>query len=126
MSAQRERLLGVYDGKLPEWCFPSPGGHFWMERNFSRTWERLRDQFPKEIRPLPFHCTRHTFISWALEGGTPAKRVADWVGATVETIEAHYSHAIPEVESTDGFLEPKRRQGSAPVVGTRPNWKQVH
>ena len=73
-----------------------------------RTWNRLRKvALKKKVRPLEFHCTRHTFITWALEAGTPAKRVSEWVGATVEVIERHYAHAIPEVYKMD-FLDGTR------------------
>jgi len=61
----------------------------------------------EKVRPLEFHRTRHTFITWALEAGTPAKRVSEWVGATVAVIEQHYSHAIPEVQGMD-FLDGTR------------------
>ncbi len=60
-------------------------------------------------RPYPFHSTRHTFITWALEAGTPAKRVSEWVGATVDVIERHYAHAIPEVHKMD-FLDGTRME----------------
>jgi hypothetical protein len=59
----------------------------------------------KEIRrPLPFHFTRHTFITWAPEAGTPAKRVSEGISATVDAIERHDAHAIPEVRGVD-FLD---------------------
>jgi integrase len=81
----------------PEWVFPSPKGHFWMERNFSRMWERVRRKaLPKGARPLKFHCTRHTFITWALEAGTPVTRIAEWVGASVKVIEDTYRHVMPQ------------------------------
>ena len=47
------------------------------------------------VRPLPFHCTRHSFITWSLEAGHSVKRVSECVGASVAVIEKNYSHAIP-------------------------------
>jgi integrase len=90
----------------PEWVFASPKGRPWAERNFERTWYRLRDRaVGKKVRPLKLHCTRHTFITWALEAGVPAKRVAEWVGASVAVIEQHYKHVIPTIADDMGFLE---------------------
>ncbi len=42
-------------------------------------------------------CTRHSFITWALESGTPIKRVSEWVGASVSVIERTYAHVMPQV-----------------------------
>jgi hypothetical protein len=53
-------------------------------------------QLPKGARPLKFHCTRHTFITWALEAGTPVTRIAEWVGASVKVIEDTYRHVMPQ------------------------------
>ena len=81
-----------------DWVFPSPRGFLWQERNFERAWYRLRRRAKKAgVRPLPFHCTRHTFITWALQAGTPVKRVSEWVGASVSVIEQTYAHVVPQV-----------------------------
>jgi len=82
--------------RRPSWVFCSPRGYQWQERNFTRAWETLREKAAiKGVRALPFHCTRHTYITLALEAGMPAKQVSDRVGASVATIEAHYAHAVP-------------------------------
>jgi integrase len=95
----REQLKGR---PAPEWVFPSPRGLYWTERNFTRAWERLRRRFAKKgVRPLKFHCTRHTFITWALEAGKPVKRVSEWVGATAEVIHKHYSHVLNDDDTID-------------------------
>jgi integrase len=95
----RAQLEGTPD---PEWVFPSPRGLFWTERNFTRTWERLRRRFAKKgVRPLKFHCTRHTFITRALEAGKPVKRVSEWVGATPAVILKHYSHILDDDDTID-------------------------
>jgi integrase len=87
---------------LPEWVFPSPRGRFRCAQNFSRTWERLRRRFLKlGVRPLKFHCARHTFITWALESGKSAKRISTWVGASEEVIQSNYSHLLPDDDGVD-------------------------
>ncbi len=89
-----------------EWVFPSPRGKLWNEHNLERAWLRLRERARKQgVRPLPLHSTRHTFVTWALEAGTPAKRVAEWVGASVAVLEAHYAHVLPRTSDELGFLE---------------------
>ena len=88
---------------------PFAQGHFWMERNFSRIWERVRRKaLPKGVRPLKFHCTRHTFITWALEAGTPITRIAEWVGASVKVIEDTYRHVIPQDDADLSFTNVDR------------------
>ena len=92
-NLHRRELRGIQS----DWVFPSSTGLLWHERNFERAWYRLRHRAKKAgVRPLPFHCTRHSFITWQLEGGVPTKRVAEWVGASVRVIETHYAHAVPE------------------------------
>ena len=56
----------------PEFVFLSLQGMRWEERNFARAFDRLRRKAHKDekVRPLTFHCARHTFASWALEGGS--------------------------------------------------------
>ena len=115
LEEQRRALL---EGKpTPEWVFPSPRGQFWSERNFSRTWERLQRRFLKQgVRPLKFHCARHTFITWALESGKSAKRISTWVGASEEVIQSNYSHLLPYDDGVDlptrsGWAGPTRPTG---------------
>ena len=75
--------------------FPSPRGHLWHEGNFGRAWRRLRALAATEgVRPLSFHSTRHTFITWALEAGTATKHVSERVGASQVVVETSYSHLI--------------------------------
>ncbi|MCH7565971.1 MAG: site-specific integrase, partial [Gemmatimonadetes bacterium] len=95
-----------------DWAFPSPRGLLWHERNFERAWYRLRRRAKKAgVRPLPFHCTRHTFITWALEAGTPVKRVSEWVGASVSVIEQTYAHVMPQVAPDLSFADMGRKWG---------------
>lgn len=81
---------------LPTWVFPAPKGGAWIERNFTRTWMRVRDRAAaKGVRPLPFHCTRHTAISLMLANGVRAKRVSESCGVSLQVLEKHYAHAMP-------------------------------
>ena len=89
----------------PGWVFPAPRGGLWQERNFSRAWERLRRRAVENgVRPLPLHATRHTFATWAPEAGTPAKRVAEWIGCSLAVLERHYAHVLPTGDTDLGFL----------------------
>jgi integrase len=105
LALQRERRRRTLVGVSP-WCFPSPRGGLWSENAFSRTWYRLRRRAEGSgVRPLKFHSTRHTFITWALEAGTSAKRVSEWVGASVQVLERHYAHVLPLVDADLSFAE---------------------
>jgi integrase len=104
----------------PTWVFPSPTGKFWRERNFNRVFDRLRRRAAKDgIRPLSLHCTRHTFISWALESGKSPKRVSEWVGASAPVIHARYEHVIGSEDEDLGFAELPTQLGDR--TKTEPN-----
>lgn len=47
----------------PGHVFLSAMGKRWDERNFARAFDRLRTRAHKaeKVRPLHFHCVRHTF-----------------------------------------------------------------
>ncbi len=45
------------------------------------------------------------FITWALESGTPVKRVSEWVGASVSVIERTYAHVMPQVAPDLSFAD---------------------
>ena len=104
---ERSVLKGATES---DWVFPSPQGFFWAERNFSRMWERLRRLAKRrDVRPLKFHCTRHTFITWALEAGKPITRVAYWVDSSVKVIEDRYRHVLPSENEDMSFVSPRPR-----------------
>jgi hypothetical protein len=72
----------------PDFVFVSPQGKRWDERNFARAFDRLRRKAHKDksVRNLSFHSARHTFASWALEGGRSIAWVQHCLG-----------HGSPEV-----------------------------
>jgi len=115
---ERQRRRQLEGFPAPEWVFPSPEGRLYDERNFATAWRRIRARAQKAgVRPLKFHCTRHTFITWALEAGTPAKRVSEWVGASVAVLEKHYAHVLPQGEIDLSFVVGEERvaPAAAPV-----------
>jgi integrase len=90
---------------LPAWVFPSPRGVMWDENNFKSAWRRLmRKAQVRGVRPLKFHTTRATFASWAFASGVPAKRISEWTGASVQTLELHYAHQMPPVSDPMGWI----------------------
>lgn len=77
---QRESLNAEWP-EIPEWIFCTKTGVQLGERNFNRTWQRLRRRAQKlGVRPLKLHCTRHTYASTALAAGKSLRRVADQLG----------------------------------------------
>ena len=111
----RNRLIGYRE--CP-WVCASPKELLWRERNFSRAFERLRSKHfvRDEIRKLTLHCTRHSFVTWALEAGTPTASVAGWVGCSVRVIEGTYAHVIPHVGGVD-FLDRPQASTNRPQDG---------
>ena len=91
----------------PGHVFLSPKGMRWDERNFARAFDRLRTKAHKaeKVRPLHFHCARHTFASWALEAGRSIKWVQATLGhASAEITLRTYSHLMPSTEDEMDFL----------------------
>lgn len=67
------------------------------ERNFTRTWDRVRRRAQKSgVRPLKLHCTRHTYASTALAAGKSLRWVADQLGRqNPEFALRTYAHLMP-------------------------------
>ena len=92
----------------PGHVFLSPMGKRWDERNFARAFDRLRTKAHKaeKVRPLHFHCARHTFASWALEGGRLIKWVQERLGhSSAELTLRTYTHLMPSGDDELDFLE---------------------
>ena len=103
--AQTLREVRAHRVPPSDWVFASPRGKRWLERNFSRTWEKIRAHAAlKGVRPLPFHCARHSFATWALTAGKSIKRVSEWTGDSVAVLEAHYAHIMPDDRTTMSFV----------------------
>jgi hypothetical protein len=92
---------------MPEWVFCSQTGGLLGERNFSRTWLRLRRRAQKAgVRPLKLHCTRHTYASTALAAGKSLRWVADQLGhQNPEFTLRTYAHLMPQEESDLSFAD---------------------
>jgi len=93
----------------PDFVFMSPQGKRWDERNFARAFDRLRRKAheTKKVRSLSFHCARHTFASWALEGGRSIVWVQHRLGhGSPEITLRVYSHFMPSPDDELDFLAP--------------------
>jgi integrase len=94
----------------PEYVFTNANGKRWDEKNFGRSWRRLRrrcvdDEGKPLVRPLSFHCCRHTFASWALEAGKSIVWVQHALGhSSPDTTLRRYSHFMPQEREEMGFL----------------------
>jgi len=95
----------------PEFVFTTATGVQWHEQNFGRSWLRLRrrcvdDAGKALIRPLSFHCTRHSFASWALEAGKSIVWLQHALGhASPDTTLRRYSHWVKQEQEDMGFLK---------------------
>lgn len=102
---------------------PAPQGGHWSHRNFTRKWNQLRDEAVAQgVRGLVFHCTRHSFITWALETMVPLAVVAAWVGDKPDTIEKNYAHVRPErhpMRFMDALFSEAVPEGTSEVMPNR-------
>ena len=127
MRRDRKTKEGLRD---PGYVFTTKTGCRWVPNNFSNAWRRVRrravDQADEDypVRPLAFHCTRHTFASWALNANKPIIWVQHQMGhAKASTTLDIYAHFIPsETENLD-FLtldmpekRPNRASGDLRVI----------
>jgi integrase len=103
----RRKREGLTD---PAYVFTGPDGVLWDEDKFGWAWRRLRSRCVDDagkplVRPLSFHCCRHTFASWALEDGRSIVWVQRILGhASAETTLRRYSHWVQPEKSDTGFL----------------------
>jgi integrase len=107
MRKSRPSREGLTD---PGLVFTTPTGGQWEEHNFGRAWRRLRmrcvdDKGKAMVRPLSFHCTRHTFASWALEAGKSIVWLQHALGhASPDTTLRRYSHWVKQEQEDMSFL----------------------
>jgi hypothetical protein len=107
LATRRREALSRGWPEIPDWVFPSKAGKALDEKNFERTWRRLRRRAHKKgIRPLKLHCTRHTRASLALASGKNVRWVADQLGhaSPMLTLQT-YAHAIPNEEMDLSFAD---------------------
>jgi integrase len=91
LGTRRRESLHESWSEIPEWVFCSRTGGQLDERNFTRTWDRVRRRAQKlGVRPLKLHCTRHTYASTALAAGKSLRWVADQLGHKTQS-----SHSEP-------------------------------
>jgi len=103
----------------------------WDEQNFCRARRRLRrlcvdDDGKALVRPLAFHCTRHTFASWALEAGKSIVWLQHALGhASPDTALRRYSHWVKQEHEDMGFLRlVESSKSTRPIPGpARPRRK---
>lgn len=46
------------------------------------------------VPPISSHGLRHTYVSWMIDAGHSADRVAQWIGDTPETVRRVYAHML--------------------------------
>lgn len=75
---------------------------------FAKAWGRLmKHAVAAKVRPLHFHCARHTFASWALEAGRSIKWVQEMLGhSSAELTLKTYAHLMPSTDDEMGWLNP--------------------
>lgn len=106
LDLKREKLKRGWP-RMPEWVFPSGACSPIGERNLQRTWAKVRAKAGERgVRPLTFHCTRHTWASVALASGRSIKWIADQLGHRDVSITLNtYAHLMPNQEQDLGFLD---------------------
>jgi integrase len=81
LAERRKQVVHRGWQSVPVWVFCALDGDSWVERHFSRFWERLRRRAQKDgVRPLRLHATRHTWATLALQAGKSVRWVADQLG----------------------------------------------
>ncbi len=101
----------------PETVFTTAEGERWREQNFGWAWKRLRrrcvdDAGKALVRPLSFHCCRHTFASWALDAGKSIVWLQHSLGhASPDTTLRRYSHWVQHEQEDMSFLRLVEKAG---------------
>lgn len=108
--------------------FKAPNGLRWDESKFAKAWGRLmKHAVAAKVRPLHFHCARHTFASWALDAGRSIKWVQEMLGhSSAELTLRTYAHLMPSGEDQMGWLEGGRDEADGPTAGMPVRFPNVH
>ena len=97
----REQALRGEPGRV----FRGRDGRPWNYLSLGTAWRRLRRRAHGHgVRPLQFHCWRHSYVSWALQSGADPAWVAKQIGDRLETMLRHYAHFVPGTPSSHDFL----------------------
>lgn len=120
MQRERTRQCGLR-GDDPGLVFRSSTGEPWSYSGMNKSWDRLRDRaFALHgVRPLEFHCFRHTYISWALDAHVNMGWLSRQVGDDEETIYGHYKHLVRGSSSDHSFLNGLETAGRRPLAAVR-------
>jgi integrase len=79
-------------GPACELIFTTPRGRMWRERNFYRdVWKPTQEASGLDVRP---HECRHSYVTHLREAGVNDADLAEMAGHRVETMLAHYTHAM--------------------------------
>jgi integrase len=88
-------------------------GEPWLAGSLSSIWGKKRSLCPN-VKPLKWHCTRHTFASWALDEGWKPSDCAYYIGDTLEVFLGHYAHMIRGKHLDLDFFTQKPSAGDPP------------
>ncbi len=124
LAQRRRECLDMGWPEVPKWVFPAAAGGPMEDRNFQRSWDRIRRVAGDKhgVRKLGFHCFRHYYASKALASGRNVLWVAAQLGhSDGRLVLRDYAHVLPEEEVDLSFAEPPaeptRRPHSA-IFGT--------
>ena len=91
------RKRGIAEDKLaagPIWSPDWPGLVFTNEEGNPRRVDTYRHALGDVMDGAYPYRLRHTYATHLLEAGTPIHHVAELLGDSVATVEAHYSHVL--------------------------------
>ncbi len=107
LAERRRAMLGRGWTEVPDPVFCSEIGTPVDERNFERSWQRVRRRAQREgVRPLRFHAARHTFATLSLEAGKSVRWVAAQLGHADPALTIRvYAHSLPSEEADLSHLD---------------------
>jgi integrase len=115
LAADRFKAAALGSALPPERVFLDRGGEPWKYMSLGTAWHRLirRAHGLRQVRPLPFHSWRHTYVSLAMDAGVNPVWIAAQIGDRIETMLRHYAHLIPGQNAhTESFLSPRAHAAS--------------